>query len=582
MKKEDLSSSPTALRGRLFIRGFMILSLFAVNSSYGQIPQIGNYFKKNIRITGQANLYGELYSVDGTTRRRPPSTSRLSFSPSFAFSDFFSVSADLMLSSEGSYSRQSMNIMGLHPAWKWGRVHLGDYSDAFSSATFNGVNVKGAELDLFPGRFRFTIGGGQTRRAVDGNVIDQNYAQYLYASRIGYGRTNASFLDLIVVKVKDDVSSLSKHGEREIPRVLPDTLNAELDTLWVEPPYNPYAVTPRENLVMGLAGQLKLLNSRVVLKMEGSGSAYTKNLETDKVDIDSVDMPGFLRAPLSGIFKPRRSSCMDFDGRGDLELNLKDLTADIGYRVTGPGYISLGVPSAVNDRREFLFNSSVRFGIHRMQLQWNRLSDNLMKQKRETNVRNQFGMGVNTNTRSWQSNVQIQYLLMGNDAPSDTMEYDYSNLVVNIHQSLVFGRQAALRRLGIQYTVQTSNKAMFAKEDRARYHTVNLTGNIQLIRSIGANVSAGLSFRKTGNEEIQTTQVYSVRLTHSALLNKLSNSLFSTSSMVRDTRVFRIGLTCGYRLTQQNQLVFDLSHNVFRGSRDFHETRSSLALSHRF
>jgi hypothetical protein len=582
MDKGSNSSNRTTLMGQLFIQGLMTLSLFVAHSSSGQIPQISNYFKKNIRISGQANLYGELYDVQGTTRRRPPSTRRLSFSPSFAFTNFFSVSADFMLSSEGSYSRQNMNLMGLHPTWKWGRAHLGDYSDIFSSATFNGVNVKGAEIDLFPGRFRFAVGGGQTKRAVDGNVINQNYAQYLYASRIGYGKTNASFLDLIFVKVKDDVSSLSKNEKWEPPRVLPDTLNTELDTLWVEPPYNPYAVTPQENLVMGFSGRLQLLDRRVVLKMEGSGSAYTKNLETDKVDIDSVDMPGLLRAPLKRIFTPRRSSNMDFDGRANLALNLRDLTAEIGYRAIGPGYISLGVPSAVNDRKEFLFNSSVRLGIHRVQLQWNRLSDNLMKQKRETNVRNQFGMGLNTNTRSWQSNIQIQYLLMGNNAPSDTLQYDFSNLVVNIHQSLVFGRNAALRRLGIQYTVQTSNKATLAKEDKARYHTVNLTGNIQPIQNIGANVSAGLSFRKTGNEEIQTTQVYSVRLTHTTLLNKLSNSLFSTSSMVRNTHVFRVGLTSSYRLTQQNQVVFDLSHNVFRGNRDFHETRSSLALSHRF
>jgi hypothetical protein len=560
----------------------MILCFLVLDSALGQVSLIGNYLKKNTRLTGQANVYGELYDVHGSTRRRPPSTSRLSLSPTLAFSNFFSVSADFMLSSEGSYSRQNMNIMGLHPAWKWGRAHLGDYSEVFSGTTFNGVNVKGAEIDLFPGLFRFAIGGGQTKRAVDGNVIDQNYAQYLIASRIGYGKTNASFLDLIMVKVKDDVSSLAKPEQWDIPRVLPDTLNTELDTLWVEPPYNPYAVTPQENLVMGFTGQLQLLNSRIVLKMEGSGSAYTKNLETDKVDIDSVDMPNFLRTSLKSVFTPRRSSNMDFAFLANLGMNFRDLTVEIGYRTIGSGYISLGIPSAVNDRKEYLFNGSTKLGIHRIQFQWNRLSDNLMKQKRETNVRNQFGLGLNTNTRTWQSNIHVQYLLMGNDAPSDTLQYDFSNLVVNINQSIVFGRDAVFRRLGIQYTIQTSNKQTYTKEDKARYHTINLTGNVQLAKNFSSNASAGLSFRKTGNEEIQTTQVYSLRLTHTALSNKLSNSFFSSSSMVRDTHVFRLGLASSYRLTPQNQLVCDLSHNMFRGKNDFHETRCSLTLSHRF
>ncbi|MBN1893767.1 hypothetical protein JW906_04705 [bacterium] len=559
---------------------FMALLLPASLSS--QTGKTVLFFKKRIRVAGQAQVFGELYDVQGTSRRRPPSTGRIAFTPTLVFSSLFSVSADLMLSTEGSSARQNMNILGLHPVWAWGRAHAGDFSDHFSASTFSGVNVKGAEIDLFPGLFRFAAGGGRTKRAVDGNVIHQNYSQYLAAGRIGYGSTNASFLDLILVKVKDDASSLSKPEQWEIPKVLPDTLETELDTLWVEPPYNPYAVTPQENLVMGFSGRLQLLNSRIVLKMEGSGSAYTKNLETDIVDIDSVDMPDFLRTPLKKIFTPRRSSNMDFAGMAHLNVNLEAFRAEMGYRMTGPGYLSLGIPSTVNDRQEWLFNTSARLGIHRIQLQWNRMSDNLAGQKLLTNIRNQFGAGLNTTTQAWQSNIQIQYLLMGNDAPSDSLQYDFNNFIMNIHESVAFGKNALLRRLGIQYTLQRSTKKTYAGEDRAGYHTINLTGAFQAARSIAANASAGLSFRKSGQADRQVTQVYSLRLTHTAMANKLSNSIFSSSSMIRDTRVFRMGLRSSYRLTPQNQLAFDLSHNVFRGNRDFHETRSSLTISHRF
>ncbi len=475
-----------------------------------------------------------------------------------------------------------MNLMGLHPAWKWGRAHVGDYSEVFSSTTFNGVNVKGAEIDLFPGRFRFTMGGGQTKRAVDGNVIHQNYAQYLFASRIGYGNAQTSFVDLIFVKVRDDIHSLKKSEEWNYPGVNPDTLENELDSLWVEPPYNPYAVTPQENLILGFNSRLQFLQGRLIVKMEGSGSAYTKNLQTATVDMDSLDMPDFLRSPLEKIFLPRRSSNMDFASHTQVELNLKDFKSEIGYRNIGAGYISLGMPSAVNDREEFLFNGSARLGIHRIRLQWNRLSDNLMQQKRMTNVRNQYGAGINTTTRSWQSSMQVQYLLMGNDAATDSLEYDFNNLVVNISQSLLFSKSAWLRRMGLQYTLQSSDKNTAAAAEKAQYHTVNLTGAFQAARRLSANASAGLTFRKTGTEEMQTSQVYMIRLTHTALANKLTSSIFSSSSMIRNTNVFRLGLSCSYRLTQNNQLVFDLSHNVFRGSRDFHETRGTLMLSHRF
>ena len=579
-QQNNLRDRSTVLQ-RLFILSLLIGCVCIPTAALSQIPPVINYFKKNIQITGQANLYGELYDVQGTSRRRPPNTRRFSFTPCLTFSNLFSVSADFMLSSEGSYSRQNMNIMGLHPAWKWGRAHLGDYAEFFSNTTFNGVNVKGAEIDLFPGRFRFTMGGGQTQRAVDGNVINQNYAQYLYSARIGYGQQNSSFLDLIVVKSKDDISSLNKVENWQIPQVLPDTLNAELDTLWVEPPYNPYAVTPQENLVMGFNGQLQLLNSKIIFKMEGSGSAYTKNLQTAQVDVDSVEMPDFLRTPLQHIFTPHRSSNLDFALYTNMELNFKDFKTEMGYRTIGPGYISLGIPSAVNDRREYILNTMVRLGIHRIQVQCNRLTDNLLKQKQVTNVRNQFSLGLNSNTRTWQSNIQIQYLQMANDAPSDTLQYDYNSFIVSIHEAIAFGKNAALKRLGIQYTVQTSDKETMAKADKAQYHTVNATGNIQPIRNIRVNASAGLSFRKSGMEDIQTTRVYSARVTHMALFNKLSNSLFISRSMVRNTHVFRAGFTSGYQVTQRNQLVFDLAYNVFRGSKDFHETRSSVSLRHR-
>ncbi len=574
------------MRRTIVLPWYFIISLLMAIASFpetslAQIPSFTNFAKKNIRLSGQASLYGELYDVQGTARRRPPNTQRFSCTPTLTFANLFSVSADFMLSSEGTYSRQNMNIMGLHPAWKWGKAHLGDYSDFFSNTTFNGVNVKGAEIDLYPGKFRFTIGGGQTQRAVDGNVIDQNYAQYLYSSRIGYGRPNGSFLDLIIVKAKDDISSLKKLENVQIPQVLPDTLNAELDTLWVEPPYNPYAVTPQENLVMGFNGRLQLLQNKIIIKMEGSGSAYTKNLQTATVDIDSVDMPDFLRAPLKNVFTPHRSSNLDFALYTDLELNFKDFKTEMGYRTIGPGYISLGIPSAVNDRREYLFNTMVRLGIHRLQFNWNRLADNLLKQKQVTNIRNQFGFGINTNTRVWQSNVQIQFLSMTNKTPADTLQYDFSNLIVNVHESIALGKEAVLKRLGIQYTLQTSDKATLAKTDKAQYHTVNLTAQVQPMRNIRANASAGLSFRKSGQEN-STTNVYSIRLTHMALKNKLSNSFFSSVSMIRNTRVFRIGCTSSYQLTQRNQLVFDLTQNVFRGARDFHETRTSLSLRHRF
>ncbi len=577
MKRLNKTRSPL-LRSVLVI-GFIVLIL--TMPATAQLDRVRSFIFDNAQLTGQASLYGELYNVDGINRRRPPSTGRFLFTPTLSLSRYASISADVMLSTEGSYARQDMNIMGLHPSWRWGKAHLGDYTDSFSLYTYNGIRIKGAEIDLFPKKLRFTVGGGQTKRAVDGNVVVQSYAQHMMAGRLGYGKEQGSYFDLIFVKVKDDLGSLTKRDSIEYNYVIVDTLETELDTLWVEPPYNPYTVTPQENVIAGIATRLGLFEDKVNLLIEASGSGYTKNLNNAPVSPDSVDMPDIFRGVVDRIYSPRRSSNVDFAVNSRLQFSVQKWRSELIYRYIGPGYISLATPSTINDRQELGMSTSGRIGNHRLRFNWSRYSDNLLDQKEETNVRNQIRTSWAMNTEKWRSSVNMSYLLMGNDAAVDSLEWDFDNIVFSTHQAYLFDQTSVFRQAGLQYTYQTSDKNMPQNRIQSHYHTVNLTGQIRLRQTLNLNLSTGLSFRDTGTQGSYTTQVYSLRLTHSAFKNRLSTSLFSASSMIRDTRTFRTGLTSSYRLTRQNSLVLNLSYNDFRGSRRFHELRSSLTLSHR-
>lgn len=567
----------------LFITLITIILLFSpLIPATAQLKNVTDYFKKNISLSGQASVYGEMYGIKGADRRRPSSTQRLSITPLLTFSEYFSLSVNVMLSTEESYARQNMNIMGLHPVWQWGRAHLGDYSERFSQYTFNGVNVTGAEVDLYPGLWRFTVGGGRTRRAVQGNITNESYDQYLFASRIGYGDNRKSFFHLLFMKAKDDPGSLKKPDDWEYDQVIPDTMGTELDTIWVEPPYNPYSVTPEENFVAGFISQLNVIDNRIVLKVEGSGSAYTKDLNAEKVQMDSLSIPEWLKEPLGTLFTPRTSSNVDYAFQTNVELNLKNVKTDIGYEFIGPGYISLGTPSTVNDRQKLVINSSLRFKNHRIRIGWQRMSNNLLKQKDETNIRNQVQALLHSNTKKWRSQFSIRYLDMLGDAAVDSLGWDYENIIFSTHQAYIFGRESIVRQLGLQYTFQKSNKNMPSQITKSTYHTLNLTGSIKFAQKLNMNMSSGLSFRNTESQDSYTTQVYSIRLSHTALQNKLSNSLFSSSSLVRDTRMFRVGINSSYRLSRQNQIIFNLSYNSFQGTRDFQELRTSLRLSHVF
>ena len=545
-----------------------------------QMPQyLGG---KHVQMSGSAMLFGELYGIHGADRRRPPSTARIAVNPMFSIGKLMTLSADLVLSTEGSEMRQNMNILGLHPVWAWGRAHLGDYADQFAQLTLNGVNVKGGEVDLYPANFRFTLGGGRTKRAVEGYALEQSYAQYLLAGRIGYGNTKKNYVDIHFVKVKDDIGSLPETPQGwDYPIVNPDTLQAEEDTLWIDRTFTRVRTAPQENLVLGCVLHFSL-PSRMHLSVEASASAYTKDLYAEAVPLDSVEMPGMVRDMMDMAFTPRRSSFGDYAVNSNLEMDFFGAKTQLGYRYIGPGYISLGTPSTLNDRREMTFGTSFKWGPHRIQVRMTRFTDNLLGQRETTNLRHQVRTGINSMFGRWRSVIQINGLFLANDTPSDSLAYDFKTWIITTQQGLVFGPDSWVRQVGLQYTFQQSKKEKWLQDTDATYHTVNLTGQFKQLWKIDANLSVGLSFRDPETGASFTSQVYALRLTNRALNNRLMTSLFSTSSLIRDTRMIQTGLTAGYRLTDKAQIHLNVSSNVFRGPRDFEELRSSLRLSHQF
>lgn len=563
----------------LFLLIGLMVSRPGFRALYAQETTLKSQFLKQVRMSGQARVYGEIYDVQGIERRRPPSTGRIGLRPVLRFSNVFMISADLLLSTEGTRTRQNMNILGLHPTWSWGRAHLGDYTDRFSKYSFNGVNVKGAEIDLYPGDLRFALCGGQTKRAVNGNVINQSYSQYLAGARLGYGKQNSSSIDWIVLKVKDDEGSVSIPEDFHYDYVIPDTLESEMDTLWIEPPYHPLAVTPQENMLTGIATRLHLFERKLILEWEGMANGYTKDLNAAPIDYDSLETAGWLKTISKPIFKPRTGSNLDYATDMRVQFRRDKWNTQFGYKWIGPGFRSLGLPSTVNDRREFDMNTSMHLGNHRIHARYIRLSDNLLNQKQETNTRHQLQAGMNSRMGRWQTNIHANILLMGNDASDDSLRNDFKNYVLSTNQSLTF-KDAFVRQLGLQYIFQHSDKNIRTETTQSFYHTGNLTGLLRIMGRLTLNLSVGLSHRISGQKEAYTTQVYSMRLSHTALKNRLNTSLFSTSSMVRDTRSIRTGITSSYSLSTRNQLVVNWLMTVIRSNRNFEEQNLSLTLTH--
>jgi len=566
---------------KLILKFCFVFFLIYISNIFAQSEIEQSFLQKNITFTGSSNIYGELYNVSGITNRRPPSTARLSLNPNLQIKNLLNISATILVSTEGTDTRQNMNILGLHPVWKWGKAHLGDFSDNLSKHSYSGVSIKGCEIDLFPSKIHFTLGGGRSREAVEGISVGESYAQYAGFTRIGYGNSNNSFLDIIALKVKDDTKSLKKNENWDYTYIIADTMENIEDTIWVEPPYNPFSVTPQENLVLGMNSRINLFKRKLVLEFEGTGSAFTKDLNSDKIKNNNIEANEMLKNIYSDIFTPRVGSAYDFAVNSSIKLNLEKVNFSLGFRHIGPGYISLGTPSNINDREELSFSSNMKLSIHRIRFGWNRMLNNLNNQKLQTNTRNQFNSSIYTALKKWRSQVNFRYLDMNNEADFDSLEWTYDNINFSTHQSIVF-QNSILRQIGLQYVFQRTDKNTTTNDLESNYNTMNFTTGFRLKKTLNLNSSAGLSYRKNANRVGGWKQVYSLRLSHITLENKLTNAVFLTSNMVRETKMFRVGLISNYRLAEHYRITANINFNRFNGQQVYKELRSSIMLSHQF
>ncbi len=183
--------------------------------------------KKPLTVTGEIGTYGELYSIQGQPGRRPPATGRIFFRPTLNFFGMVQVPFEFLISTEDRSLKQNINHFGISPQWKWGSLHAGDFTEDYSQYTLSGITIRGGGLNLTPGKFRFSAAAGLTRRSVFGGAQDGSFKRFLWAAKIGYGKTDGSFVDLIFLHATDETGS-SSQDEKTITVLTPngnDVLN---------------------------------------------------------------------------------------------------------------------------------------------------------------------------------------------------------------------------------------------------------------------------------------------------------------------------------------------------------------------
>jgi hypothetical protein len=379
--------------------------------------------------------------MKGQVARRPSSTGRLFFRPSVTFFNSFSLNFDFLLSTEGSNARQDINQLGINPTWGWGRAHVGDFSESFSPYTLSGILIRGSGISINPGIFRLSAVGGFTKRAVEGGAETGAYDRYLYGGKIGLGREEGSFFDLVFLRARDKGSSLSQ----SVPPSSADSLNP------ATPAPMPYEITPQENLLVGAIAKFSLFDDHLSWRTEADGSLFTRDMG-GRPDT-TIKLPGFVK----GIYKPNLSSSADVAVSSEMNVNLPSVGLRAAYRYIGPGYASLGVGTLPNDVQEFFFSPTVRFAGGSISLDWLHQNDNLAHQKLFTQTRNIYNGNLGFQaTRNWYSSFMGNYSATGNNSTNDTTKVDFTNLLLGTSQTVTFEQGSPVQNIMVYFSYQHS------------------------------------------------------------------------------------------------------------------------------
>jgi hypothetical protein len=423
----------------------------------------GNWLTR--RLGGQAQVFSELYGINGDARRRPATTWRLLATPRLQLLGGTEIGADLLLSSEGNQARQNINQVGFEPTWGWGQLHLGDFSRDYSPYSLSGLRLRGAGLDLERWGLRASVQGGRSAALVTGALDGNTYRRQVLAGAFGVGRVGERSLDLRVVSARDEVVV----GEAPVFDTLGlDTLPADLRPQQRN--------RPQENVVAALAGSLRLFGRRLALKGEVAGAVLTRDVTSPAIVPDSA--PG----AVPGATTLRTSSSGDAAWNLDAQWQSQTFGLRGGYESVGAGFTSLGLAYLINDRRGWHAGGDVRLfrGLVMLQGRFQRQENNVAEQRIATTTRD-----VATATATWRAPGDVTLTVVGlvstagNDEANDTLRVDNRTSTINAALSRPWRLGDRSATVSLAYAAQTA-------EDR---NAVRLTPRV-LVQT--ANLSASL------------------------------------------------------------------------------------------
>jgi len=424
----------------------------------------------------------------------------------------------------------NFNRLSIHPKYKWITAHIGDVAMTYSPYTLNGYQFTGAGLDLTPSSFplKFSMMGGRLLKAVQPDEVHPealpSFKRMGYGTKIGWEKEKYK-IELIGFYAKDDVNSLS-----EVP--------------------DDKGVTPEENLVVSLAGEVRLAQN-LKLSAEYASSALTQDTRAERSS---------QRKGLAGLFFGNVRTGTEYYSayKAAMEFQVEKMQWGVGYERIDPGYQTLGAYYFNNDLENITLNGSRPFFNNKLNLSFNvgYQRDNLNNEKEQktkrvvgaVNAALQLTQKINitgsySNFSTYTNRRMNQFDEINNyydpqQQYEQTFKYEQLSQNANVAVSWnIFANDKISHDLNTNYSLATSaNRTddVIRIGQASEFHNAGLTYSLNLPKS-SLNISTGVNYTYAyAARNISRTWGPSINISKRFLDNTLNATLGASYNTSQD------------------------------------------------
>lgn len=348
------------------VLGSALLVLLGFSLSWAQDGTVGDTDIEIFNISGNVSNEAHGYTTTRDVNRKAPVGNVTTANVNFSVLGFDS-GVNFRYDTDDSDFRQSVNRIGFSGSWRWIALSAGDVSPSWGSYSLSGTRIRGGHVELTPGSLILEVTGGRANRAIGPDDDEQlrrvSFERMLYGARVGVGNTSASFFTISGFYAKDDPESI--------------TLPEDMDDSDLFSGRN--ASPPAENLLISPELQLSLFDRSFQFGVQGSASALTRDLRSQRIDVQEIGVPEFV----TDVMEIRSSTRLGLAGSAFTRLNVDPVDLQLNYERYQPGFESLGLRSVRDDQQSYsaelgmdLFDRRLRltnrFGINEDNLAGNR------------------------------------------------------------------------------------------------------------------------------------------------------------------------------------------------------------------